>query len=164
MIKILRFRYAKGELTIASHVWKIAAVTGFVIGGIVALTPYQLAPVCDHLIELSSGKMIPMKCNWMGRIEVIVGLMTMLASLLVFVMKQKTAKSALGVILGLLGLQILIIPTELGIGVCSNAQMPCITTAKFLTFEGSGLLVTSVAAFSSLISRKRNLERKAGSA
>lgn len=131
-------------------VWNAIAATGLVLSGLISLTPFKLAPVCTKLLQLSSGMMVPMKCNWSGRAEVIMGIVVMAASLLIFLMKKEGGKKALGIMLGILGIAILTIPTKLGIGICANPHMACHTTAKFLDLWGAGLIILgAVALFTS---------------
>lgn len=122
-------------------IWNVIAGAGLILGGLVSLTPFKLAPVCDHLLTLASGTKVHMACHWTGRAEVIMGFIVMVASLLILMSKKEASKRALGIMLGIFGVAIIIIPTSIGIGICANPSMDCHTTAKFLDVWGAALIL-----------------------
>ena len=122
-------------------IWNVIAGTGLILGGLVSLTPFKLAPVCEHLLKLASGMNVHMACHWTGRAEVIMGFIVMAASLLILMSKKEASKRVLGIMLGILGIAIIIIPTSTGIGICANPSMDCHTTAKFLDVWGAALII-----------------------
>jgi len=87
-----------------------------------------------------------MTCYWTGQAEVIMGLLVMAGSLLMLLLNREGGKRALGVMLGILGVAIIIIPSKLGIGICGNSHMACHTTAKFLYIWAAGLIILGIVA------------------
>lgn len=125
--------------------WRVFAAVGLVLGGLISLTPFKLAPVCNHLLTLAKGSKVHMACYWTGRAEVIMGLLVIAASLLILLAKSDGGKKALGIMLGILGVAIIIIPTkQLGLGICANSHMACHTTAKFLYIWAAGLIILGI--------------------
>lgn len=122
-------------------IWNVIAGTGLILGGLVSLTPFKLAPLCEKLLTLASGTKVHMVCNWTGRAEVIMGFIVIVTSLLILISKKEASKRALGIMLGILGVAIIIIPTSIGIGICANPSMDCHTTAKFLDVWGAALIL-----------------------
>ncbi|MDT3699579.1 MAG: DUF4418 family protein [Thermincola sp.] len=127
-------------------IWNGFAVASLVLGGLISLTPLKLAPVCKHLLTLANGSKIHMTCYWTGQAEVIMGLLVMAGSLLMLLLNREGGKRALGVMLGILGVAIIIIPSKLGIGICGNSHMACHTTAKFLYIWAAGLIILGIVA------------------
>ncbi len=124
---------------------KVIGGSGVVLGLLIALTPFQLAPVCQRLLELTSGKMVHMRCHYTGQAEVFIGILIALVSLIYLLNKSLPAQKSLGGVLVFLGLVVIILPTNLGIGVCMN-PMECHTTAKVLYVLGGLSVVDGLVA------------------
>ncbi|CDX00239.1 DUF4418 domain protein [Desulfitobacterium hafniense] len=118
---------------------------GVVLGLLIALTPFQLAPVCQRLLELTTGKMVHMRCHYTGQAEVFLGIIIVLVSLIYLFNTSIPAQKSLGGILMILGCTVIILPTNLGIGVCMS-PMECHTTAKVLYVLGGLTIVDGLAA------------------
>lgn len=89
----------------------------------------------------TSGKLVPMKCNYMGVSEVFLGLLVAFTGL--FILLAKSGQRSLLLILGLLGLTVILMPTSIGIGICAKAGMACHTTKAFLTIMGIATLAVA---------------------
>ncbi|SHN87639.1 DUF4418 family protein [Desulfitobacterium chlororespirans] len=124
---------------------KVIGGLGAVLGLLIALTPFQLAPVCQRLLELTSGKMAHMRCHYTGQGEVFLGIIVVLVSLIYLFNTSIPAQKALGGVLMILGCAVIILPTNLGIGVCMN-PMECHTTAKTLYVLGGLTLIDGLVA------------------
>ncbi|AGA67720.1 hypothetical protein Desdi_0160 [Desulfitobacterium dichloroeliminans LMG P-21439] len=124
---------------------KVIGGSGVVLGILIALTPFQLVPVCQRLLELTSGKMVHMRCHYTGQAEIFLGILITLVSLIYFFNKSLPAQKSLGGVLVLLGIAVIILPTNLGIGVCMN-PMECHTTAKLLYVLGGLSVVDGLVA------------------
>lgn len=122
---------------------KIIGGLSLVLGLLIALTPFQLAPVCQRLLELTTGRMVHMRCHYTGQAEVVLGLIVMAVSLLFLFNKSISAQKSLGAVLAFLGVAVIVLPTNFGIGVCMN-PMECHTTAKFLYALGSLLVISGL--------------------
>jgi len=107
------------------------------LGILVLLTPYIIAPVCAGFLELKVGRLVPMKCHWTAQAELLLGGMLVLTSLLLFT--KVKGKSLIGIFIAILGLGILLLPQQWVIGVCLSPEMSCRTTLLWLV--GEGLLV-----------------------
>lgn len=114
---------------------KIVGIVGMIMGVIIALTPFQLAPVCTKLLELTTGKMVHMRCHYTGQAEVFMGALILLTGLLIFLSKELKVQKGLGLVIAALGAVVIILPTNFGIGVCMM-PMECHTTAKVLYVLG----------------------------
>ncbi|BAE82045.1 DUF4418 family protein [Desulfitobacterium hafniense] len=126
-------------------VTKVIGGLGAALGLLIALTPFQLAPVCQRLLELTSGKMTHMRCHYTGQGEVFLGIVVVLVSLIYLFNTSIPAQKALGGVLMILGCAVIILPTNLGIGVCMN-PMECHTTARVLYVLGSLTIIDGLVA------------------
>ncbi|MCL6471422.1 MAG: DUF4418 family protein [Firmicutes bacterium] len=133
-----------------SKVWSLVGGVSIAIGIIIALTPFNLAHVCPGAMELKNGMSTPMKCHWMAVVEVFLGLLIAFNGLLVLF--AKNGWQNLSLMLGMLGIAVIIMPTDLGLGVCMNPMMACHTTKAVLTASGAVLIATVLAGW--LASRK----------
>lgn len=124
---------------------KVIGGLGAVLGLLIALTPFQLAPVCQRLLELTSGKMVHMRCHYTGQGEVFLGITIVLVSLIYLFSRTLSAQKSLGGVLMILGLIVIILPTNLGIGVCMS-PMECHTTATVLYVLGGLIIINGLAA------------------
>jgi len=122
---------------------KAVGLVGTIIGAVVVLTPFQLAPVCAKLLELTTGKMVHMKCHYTGQAGVLLGLVILVTGLLIFLSKELLVQKRLGIIMATLGLIVIILPTNLGIGVCMM-PMECHTTAKVFYVLGGIIVLLGV--------------------
>lgn len=118
---------------------KVAGLVGSIIGLLIIFTPFYLAPVCQGLLETISGKMVHMRCHYTGQAEVYLGILTLIISLMIL-FSQGKARRYLGFILAALGVMVIMMPTNLGIGICMS-PMECHTTAKYLYVYGGLLTV-----------------------
>ncbi|HHY28128.1 MAG TPA: DUF4418 family protein [Desulfitobacterium dehalogenans] len=131
--------------TLNGKLAKIIGGLGVVLGLLIALTPFHLAPVCQRLLELTTGKMVHMRCHYTGQGEVFLGIIIVLVSLIYLFNKTIFAQKSLGGVLMILGLGVIILPTNLGIGVCMN-PMECHTTAKVLYVLGGLTIIDGLVA------------------
>lgn len=104
------------------------------LGVLILLTPYLLAPVCTDLLELKSGKLVYMKCQYSARAVMLLGGMLILNGLLLFT--KIKGKKIIGLVISIIGLAIILIPQQWVIGVCLNETMSCRTTLKWFYVEG----------------------------
>lgn len=104
-----------------------------VIGVIVLLTPYFIAPVCQGLLELKIGTFMYMKCHYTAQVELLFGVLLAITGFLAHKMGNSRT---LGVMIVCLGVFVVLIPQQWVIGVCMKDTMPCRTTLVWLTVEG----------------------------
>lgn len=125
---------------------KIMGAVGVALGLLIALTPFQLAPVCQKLLELNTGKMVHMRCHYTGQAEVFLGVTIAIISLMYLFSKSSNVQKYLGAVLAVLGIVVILLPTNFGIGVCMS-PMECHTTAKVLYVLGGLLVIDGLMAF-----------------
>lgn len=125
---------------------KIMGAVGVALGLLIALTPFQLAPVCQKLLELKTGKMVHMRCHYTGQAEVFLGVTIAIISLMYLFSKFSNVQKYLGAVLAVLGIVVIFLPTNFGIGVCMS-PMECHTTAKVLYVLGGLLVIDGLMAF-----------------
>lgn len=119
------------------------------LGLMMLLTPYVLAPVCDGLIELKSGAMTFMKCHYTAQGELVLGALLLASGLLL--LKPRTDKRLLGAVVFFIGLATILVPQQWVIGICLKDTMACHTTAKWLYVEGFLSMVTGIGIWSGWI-------------
>lgn len=83
------------------------------------------APVCGKMLELTSGKQVPMKCHWAGQAAMAVCII-ILAAALVALLTKKDYKGLM-IVTAVAGVVLFMVFTNL-IGVCASAEMRCQTT------------------------------------
>ncbi|GFN22841.1 DUF4418 family protein [Thermanaeromonas sp. C210] len=120
---------------------KVTGTIGLLLGGLIILTPFHLAPVCQRLLELKTGRLVHMRCHYTGQAEVYLGIAVLLTSLFFLLAQGSGARKALGKVWAVLGLLVLLLPTKYGIGVCLS-PMECWTTRIVLYVLG-GLVVAN---------------------
>lgn len=122
----------------------LAVVSG-VLGFLIAIVPEFLLPVCSASIETKAGRFIPMRCFWTARVELAVGALIVLVSIMLFLSKNKSTSLPLFIIQVGLGVVALLLPTHL-IGVCMSPTMPCrVGTLPGLIVLSSLVIVTGLA-------------------
>ena len=80
------------------------------------------APVCGKMLELVSGKQVPMKCHWAGQAAIAVSII-ILAAAIVALLSKKEYKGLMRVN-AVAGVVLFLVFTSL-IGVCASEEMRC---------------------------------------
>ena len=101
------------------------------------------APVCGKMLELVSGKTVPMKCHWAGQAAIAVSVIILVAAVIALLTKKDF--KALMVVTAVAGVMLFLVFTNNLIGVCASAEMRCQTTKLW------GMICSGVVIASSLI-------------
>ena len=80
------------------------------------------APVCGKMLELTSGKTVPMKCHWAGQSAIAVSII-ILAVAIVALLSKKGYKNLM-IVNAVAGVVLFLVFTKL-IGVCASEEMRC---------------------------------------
>ena len=80
------------------------------------------APVCGKMLELVSGKQVPMKCHWAGQAAIAVSVIILAVA--VVAMLTKKEYKGLMVVNAVAGVVLFLVFTKL-IGVCASEEMRC---------------------------------------
>ena len=83
------------------------------------------APVCGKMLELVSGKEVPMKCHWAGQAAIAVCVIILAAALMALLSKKDY--KGLMVVNAVAAVVLFLVFTSL-IGVCASETMRCQTT------------------------------------
>ena len=83
------------------------------------------APVCGKLLELTTGKQVPMKCHWAGRAAIGIAVIILAAALLALLAKK--AHRNLMAVNAVAAVVLFLVFTSL-IGVCASQEMRCQAT------------------------------------
>ena len=97
------------------------------------------APVCGKMLELTSGKQVPMKCHWAGQAAIAVAIIILAAAVMALVSKKN--EKGLMVVTAVAGVVLFLVFTKL-IGVCASEEMRCQITKLW----GMGCAAVVVAA------------------
>ena len=100
------------------------------------------APVCGKMLELVSGKEVPMKCHWAGQAAIAVAVIILAAAIMALLAKKEY--KGLMVVNAVAAVVLFLIFTSL-IGVCASQEMRCQATKVW------GLGVAAVVFGTSLI-------------
>lgn len=116
----------------------IQAVAAAVMVGAVKIW----APVCGKMLELVSGKEVPMKCHWAGQAAIAVAVIILAAAIMALLAKKEY--KGLMVVNAVAAVVLFLIFTSL-IGICASQEMRCQATKLW------GLGVAAVVFGTSLI-------------
>jgi hypothetical protein len=100
------------------------------------------APVCGKMLELVSGKEVPMKCHWAGQAAIAIAVIILVAAVMALLAKKEY--KGLMVVSAVAAVVLFLVFTSL-IGVCASQEMRCQTTRLW------GLGVAAVVFGTSLI-------------
>ena len=101
------------------------------------------APVCGKMLELVSGKEVPMKCHWAGQAAIAVSIIILAVAIMAFLAKQDY--KGLMVVNAVAAVILFLIFTNTLVGVCASAEMRCNITKVW------GMGAAAVVFASSLI-------------
>jgi hypothetical protein len=95
-----------------------------VLAGLAIFFMPTLLPVCDGLLELVTGKQIPMRCHWTAQAEMMMGGLVVLNGLMLAFAQQAETKRYLFALTVVLGVVVVLMPIYL-IPTCDNPDMAC---------------------------------------
>lgn len=116
----------------------VQAVAGLAMVGAVKVW----APACGKMLELVSGKEVPMKCHWAGQAAIVVGILIAVTAVMGLLAKKDYKKFA--VINAVAGVLLFLVFTSL-VGVCASEEMRCQTTAVWGKGIAAATFATSLA-------------------
>jgi len=124
-----------------------------VVGILIILTPI-IFPVCRGMLELVSGKKVPMRCFWTARAEYMLGALVLIAGLLIAFLKNADSRRRLSHMVGFLGAAVILTPLYI-IPTCMDPEMSCnVGTKPALIILGA---VTLILGLVGSFSRKSEL-------
>lgn len=94
-----------------------------IFGVLIILTPIVF-PVCQGLLELVSGKKVPMRCVWTARAEYMLGALTLITGLMITFLKEADSRRRLSHMVGFLGAAVFLTPLYI-IPTCMDPEMSC---------------------------------------
>ena len=100
------------------------------------------ATVCGKMLELVSGKEVPMKCHWAGQAAIAICILILVAAVMALLAKKEY--KGLMVVTAVAAVMLFLVFTSL-IGVCASEEMRCQATKVW------GLGVAAVVFGTSLI-------------
>ena len=100
------------------------------------------APVCGKMLELVSGKEVPMKCHWAGQAAIAICVILLAAAIMALLAKKEY--KGLMVVTAVAAVMLFLVFTSL-IGVCASQEMRCQVTKLW------GMGAAAVAFGASLI-------------
>ena len=100
------------------------------------------APVCGKMLELVSGKQVPMKCHWAGQVAIAISVIIIAAAVMALLAKKEY--KGLMIVNAVAAVVLFVVFTSL-IGVCASAEMRCQITKVW------GIVAAAVVFGTSLI-------------
>ena len=131
----------KGELM--KNLQLLAPIAALICAAIVCGAVLLWAPVCSGTLELANGNMVPMRCAYTAKVELLLALILAAVAVVALVTKRPMT-----VALALLSLAI----------VCKSADMACQSTALWLRIAGGISAVATLAGALLNPDRKRVTE------
>ena len=80
------------------------------------------APVCGKMLELVSGKQVPMRCHWAGQAAIAISVIIIAAAVMALLAKKEY--KGLMIVNAVAAVVLFLVFTSL-IGVCASAEMRC---------------------------------------
>lgn len=115
-----------------------------VLGFLIVITPIIL-PVCEGLLELASGKQVPMRCHWTARAEMLLGVLIFIIGLMITFLKNPQERRRLHHLVAMLGAATILTPIFI-IPTCMNPDMACnLATKPALIILGGVVLLVGMA-------------------
>ncbi len=99
------------------------------------------APVCGKMLELTSGKQVPMKCHWAGQAAIAVSVIIIAVAVMAFLAKKEY--KGLMVVNAVAAAMLFLVFTSL-IGVCASAEMRCQATKVWGIGAAAAVFATSL--------------------
>ena len=99
------------------------------------------APVCGKMLELTSGKQVPMKCHWAGQAAIAVSVIIIAVAVMAFLTKKEY--KGLMVANAVAAAMLFLVFTSL-IGVCASETMRCQITKVWGMGAAAVVFVTSL--------------------
>ena len=100
------------------------------------------APVCGKMLELVSGKEVPMKCHWAGQAAIAVSIIILAVAVMAFLAKQDY--KSLMVVNAVAAVILFLVFTNTLVGVCASAEMRCQITKVWGMGAAAEVFATSV--------------------
>ena len=100
------------------------------------------APVCGKMLELVSGKEVPMKCHWAGQAAIAVSIIILAVAVMAFLAKQDY--KSLMVVNAVAAVILFLVFTNTLVGVCASAEMRCQITKVWGMGAAAVVFATSV--------------------
>ena len=100
------------------------------------------APVCGKMLELTSGKQVPMKCHWAGQAAIAVSVILLAAALMALLAKKEY--KGFMVVTAVCGALLFMIFATGFIGVCASEEMRCNVTKIWGIGAAAVTFVTSL--------------------
>ena len=101
------------------------------------------APVCDGLLELVSGKTVPMKCHHFQ--AAVIALSIVIVGIVIEFFRSNNLAAIAIIFTGILMI-LMTFDFTVGIGVCMNKEMICNATAMWVRLSGTIAIACGIAA------------------
>ena len=99
------------------------------------------APVCGKMLELVSGKQVPMKCHWAGQAAIAICIIILAVAVMAFLAKKEY--KGLMVVNAVAAVVLFMVFTSL-IGVCASEEMRCQITKLWGMGSAAVVFATSL--------------------
>ena len=130
----------------------VAAGAAVAISAALLVLP-RIFPICTGLG--AGGK--PMVCHYTFQAEFIIGLLALIVSASLFILRTDEARQWRGFLLILLGLSVVVLPQPWALGLCPHASGACHKTAFFINIGGLLLALTGGWAAWQAYRQQKNL-------
>ena len=107
----------------------IVAAVEAVVAVFMWIAVTKLAPVCDGMLELVSGKQVHMKCYYTSVVFVLLAVVLLVNAVLAMIVKPSIVSGVMTVVLAVL--VFVTLSDTMGIGICANTEMACNMTAPY---------------------------------
>ena len=137
------------------NLYLVAPIAALLCAIVVCGAVLLWAPVCTGTLELANGNMVPMRCAYTAKVELLLAII--LAAAAVAALATKRPMTVALVLLSL-AIVLLTFDTPLSIGVCKSADMACQATAIWMRIAGGVSALAALAGALASPERKRVTE------
>lgn len=120
----------------------IAAIEA-VVAVFMWLAVTKIAPVCEGMLELTSGKQVHMKCFYASTVFVFIAILLLVNAILTIVSKPSSVSGVMTVVIA--AFVFVTLNDSIGIGICMNPDMACQMTAPFVKVSATVEIICGLA-------------------
>jgi len=120
----------------------ISGILFILIGLLIAIGPQTGFEPCQGLLELTSGRFVPMRCHWAAAAETGIGGAIALLGIFLLLFSKLSVRFGLNLGIAVFGIVAVLIPTKL-IGVCITKTMQCNVLMQPMLMVTGGIVIAA---------------------
>ncbi len=136
---------------------RILGILNIILGAILAFIPSHIAPVCQKVVVLISGKERPMKCFFTGQAEFGVGLLILFAGIILLIVNREAVAKGISMTLAMAGAFAIALAYKL-IGMCMTPIMDCRVHTEPAIYLVGGIIIVVNLIFAYILDKQKKID------